>query len=51
MSESAKITSAGERNSQYGTRWVHSLEQKISKKISKEDPLPLGWVEGRKMKF
>lgn len=51
MSEASKITSAGERNSQYGTSWIHSVEQKISKKISKEDQLPYGWVEGRKMKF
>lgn len=41
----------GEGNSQFGTRWIHSLELQISKKIKKEDPLPEGWVEGRKMKF
>lgn len=51
MSDSLKITSAGERNSQYGTRWIHSLERRVSKKISKDAPLPEGWVEGRKMKF
>lgn len=51
MSEIMKIASAGEKNSQYGTRWIHSLELRISKKIKKEEPLPNGWSEGRKMKF
>jgi hypothetical protein len=41
----------GQGNSQYGTRWIHSLEFSISKKIKKHDPLPDGWSEGRKMKF
>lgn len=51
MSESAKVTSKGDRNSQYGTKWIHSLVEKKSKKISKDDPIPEGWIEGRKMKF
>ena len=50
MSEKASQR-VGEGNSQFGTRWIHSLELQISKKIKKEDPLPEGWVEGRKMKF
>lgn len=41
----------GEGNSQYGTRWIHSLTLSISKKIKKTDPLPDGWLEGRKIKF
>ena len=41
----------GEKNSQYGTRWIHSYTEKRSKKISKNDPLPQGWLEGRKIKF
>lgn len=40
-----------EQNSQYGTRWIHSLELQKSKKIKKTDSLPLGWLEGRKIKF
>ena len=40
----------GPRNSQYGTRWIHSQEEKLAKKIKKEDPLPAGWSEGRKIK-
>lgn len=51
ISESAKVTSKGDRNSQYGTKWIHSLVEKKSKKISKDDPIPEGWIEGRKMKF
>ena len=51
ISESTKVTSKGDRNSQYGTKWIHSLVEKKSKKISKDDPIPEGWIEGRKMKF
>lgn len=50
MSDIGK-THIGEKNSQYGTRWIHSLDLKISKKIKKEDSLPEGWTEGRKIKF
>lgn len=47
MSESRK----GSKNPQYGTRWIHSLEEKRSTRIPKDDPLPKGWLEGRKIKF
>jgi len=43
--------SIGKKNSQYGTRWIYSLTEKKCKKILKNDPLPEGWLEGRKMKF
>ena len=39
------------KNSQYGTRWIHSLELKCSKKIKRTDPIPDGWCLGRKLKF
>lgn len=42
---------SGSGNSQYGTRWIHSIVEKRSRKILKTDPLPDGWLEGRKMKF
>lgn len=42
---------SGEGNSQYGKIWIYSLEEKISKKISRDETLPQGWVEGRKIKF
>jgi len=48
------IRQQGEKNSQYGTMWIYSLEEKLSKKIKKEE-LPeyenLGWLKGRKMEF
>lgn len=41
----------GEKNPQYGTRWVYNLELKISKRIKKEENLPKGWQEGRVIDF
>lgn len=41
----------GEKNSQYGTRWIHNLELKINSKVEKDCPLPGGWNEGRVMDF
>lgn len=45
------IAQSGSKNSQYGTRWIHSVVDRMSKKIRKDQPLPDGWFEGRKMKF
>ena len=39
----------GINNSQYGTKWIHNLELKISKKIKKDENIPDGWILGRKM--
>lgn len=41
----------GTGNSQYGTMWIHNLELKQSKKISKTDSIPDGWLKGRKINF
>lgn len=41
----------GEKNSQYGTRWIHNLEEKRSIKVPKNLSLPDGWFEGRKINF
>jgi len=45
---------SGTGNSQFGTMWIYSLEEKVSKKI-KKDEFPTweqeGWLKGRKMKF
>lgn len=40
---------SGKSNSQYGTRWVFNEVTHESKKISKEEKLPHGWKEGRRV--
>jgi len=45
---------SGKGNSQYGTCWIYSEEEKRSMKIKKEELasyVKLGWKKGRKMKF
>ena len=37
----------GERNSQYGTRWIHNLKLRENKKIDKNSDIPEGWNPGR----
>lgn len=41
----------GVKNSQYGTMWIYSLEEKRNMKINKNDTIPEGWIKGRKNKF
>lgn len=41
----------GKGNSQYGTKWIYSLTEKISKKIHYDSVIPEGWAKGRKIKF
>ena len=41
----------GNKNSQFGLRWIYSEELKINKKVKKTDPIPVGWKIGRKIKF
>lgn len=50
-SEAMSASQLGEGNSQYGTRWIHNMELKESKKISSYESLPDGWREGRKVNF
>ena len=45
------IKQKGSNNSQYGMMWIYSLEEKISKRISKNEIIPEGWYKGRKMSF
>lgn len=40
----------GNKNSQFGTMWIYCQETKENKKILKTDPIPEGWVKGRKIK-
>lgn len=42
-------TMTEEKNSQWGTRWIHNLTTQENKKIKKTIPLPDGWTEGRKL--
>lgn len=41
----------GTKNSQYGTKWIYNDEQKICKKVKKDEEVPEGWKLGRKIKF
>jgi hypothetical protein len=52
MSETAKERLKDPtNNSQYGSMWIYSIEEQRSIKIKKDDPIPEGWLKGRKMKF
>lgn len=54
MSISHKGKHDGQKNSQFGTMWIHSLTEKVSKKIKQDDFSTYeqqGWLKGRKMKF
>lgn len=51
ISEISKVHQRGKGNSQYGTMWIHSLEEKRNMKIGKDEQIPEGWIKGRKMKF
>jgi len=41
----------GVSNSQYGSMWVYNTSTFESKKILKDEPIPEGWVKGRRMKL
>jgi hypothetical protein len=51
IGEKSSKHQSGTGNSQFGKRWIYSLEEQTSKKISKDEKLPKGWHEGRKIKF
>ncbi len=54
IGQANSVYQKGEKNSQYGTCWIHNLNKKINKKIKKDDLdewLENGWQQGRKMKF
>jgi hypothetical protein len=46
----SSISQSGEKNSQYGTMWIHNAELNKNIKIQKNSPIPEGWVKGRKLK-
>ena len=45
------ISQSGEGNSQHGTRWIFSIDEKRSTKIGKEVSVPDGWYVGRVLDF
>lgn len=47
LSETQKELQSGSGNSQFGTKWVHNKELKISKKIPIKESLASGWELGR----
>ncbi len=52
MRESQKGKQSGEKNSQFGARWVYNISLNISKKITEgeiESYLAKGWKRGRKI--
>ena len=56
MQETHKLNKhqQGEKNSQFGTMWIHNLDEKISKRIKIDEFSQFeaeGWLKGRKMKF
>ena len=51
LSIAMSASTSGDKNQWFGTKWIHSIELKISKRISKNDPIPNGWFEGRVVDF
>lgn len=51
MKNRMKNIQKGEKNSQFGMKWIHNLELKQCKRIKKDEQIPDGWKSGRKMKF
>lgn len=47
----SKEKMSNKRKSRPPQRWIHNNVEKKTKMIGKFDPLPNGWVEGRKLKF
>ena len=54
IGEKSSIAQKAESNSQFGTCWIHNLEEEINKRIKKEEMekyLQEGWESGMKMRF
>jgi hypothetical protein len=45
------IEQSGKGNSQYGTKWVHNIEQRISKRVPSDYVLEDGWCYGAVFDF
>jgi hypothetical protein len=51
FAEHRSITQSGDKNTQFGTKWIYNDELKQNKKIKKDSSIPGGWKEGRKINF
>jgi hypothetical protein len=51
LSVAMSISQSAEKNSQFGSVWIHNKELKISKKITKNTQIEDGWEFGRVIKF
>lgn len=49
FSEQRKLDSAGKGNTQYGTMWINKIGTTENRKIKKNEPIPKGWVKGRRL--
>lgn len=47
LSKAFSVSQTGSGNSQYGTKWIHNKDLKISKKIPLNESVPTDWEEGR----
>lgn len=50
-SVSQSIKQQGNNNHQFNTIWIHNIEKRINKKISRLEKIPEDWVKGRKIEF
>ena len=48
--EKNSLNQKGEKNSQFGKKWIYNPITKENRKIGKNDEIPSGWLLGRKMK-
>lgn len=51
LSDIMSKSQSGTGNSQFGTKWIHNKELKLSKKVPKNEIASNGWEEGRIIKF
>ena len=51
IGEKTSLAQRGNKNSQFGTRWIYNDALQKSMRIKKTDPVPEGWAVGRKIKF
>lgn len=50
-SESMSLSQNGDKNSQYGTKWIHNKTLRLNKKMTNDSMIPQGWENGRIVDF